>query len=125
MIKRFTIWTVALAGLLGAGACSDTFDPSTGSGEGTVVLDIALNDDVAAPAKAGSHKAPAKVATNGREVDASQLRMTISSTNGVYEKTWESYMLIPHSSSRIAYSEDKQHREPTPRDTIWYTLYEV
>ena len=60
MIKRFTIWTVALAGLLGAGACSDTFDPSTGSGEGTVVLDIALNDDVAAPAKAGSHKAPAQ-----------------------------------------------------------------
>lgn len=101
MIKRFTIWTVALAGLLGAGACSDTFDPSTGSGEGTVVLDIALNDDVAAPAKAGSHKAPAKVATNGREVDASQLRMTISSTNGVYEKTWETLSLFDETKERF------------------------
>ena len=32
------------------------------------------------------------------------------------------HSLIPVSGSRIASSQDKQHKKPTPRDIIWYNL---
>lgn len=84
MNKLLTGASVAAGLMTVLSGCSDTFDPSsTSDGEGLILVSVGLDKDVSAP-----RNLPKSAASRSAEIEASDLKLRLSSTDGNFAQEW-------------------------------------